>query len=151
MTSRAPPQPQVERQTESTASLVGVGSPHIQSVRSNFENQPAKTTIQAERLQRDADEQIAKEQAGIKGESKKEKVKATGRSVLRNADNPVFIGNAFLISAVSTGLGFAAYRKHAEGKLSWKVVGLWTGAVGLFAAADYFVSKWFLQNKYPKK
>lgn len=108
---------------------------------SNFENQPSKAATQAERLQHEAEEQVAKEKTSGEGASKKEKANAKSKSLLRNANNPVFLGNAFLISAVSTGLGFAAYRKHAEGKLSWEVVGLWTGAVSLFGAADYFVSK----------
>lgn len=108
---------------------------------SDFENQPAKAATQAERLQSEAEAQVEKEKASGEGAGKKEKAKAKSNSLLRNANNPVFLGNAFLISAVGTGLGFAAYRKHAEGKLSWEVVGLWTGAVGLVGAADYFVSK----------
>jgi hypothetical protein len=26
--------------------------------------------------------------------------------------------------------------------LTWKVVGAWTGIVGLFAAGDYYLSQW---------
>jgi hypothetical protein len=53
----------------------------------------------------------------------------------------VYLGNAFIITALSAVLGYGAYRKHAEGKLSWEVAGVWAGAVGLFAGADYIVSK----------
>lgn len=54
----------------------------------------------------------------------------------------MFIGNAVAVVAISTGLGFGAYRKYAAGELSWKVVGAWTGVVGLFAAGDYYLSQY---------
>jgi hypothetical protein len=98
-----------------------------------------KTTTQAERLERDAKNAAARAEASAS--NKKDKAKAKGQNLRKNADNPVYLGNAFLITAISAGLGYGAYRKHADGKLSWEVAGLWTGAVGLFATADYFVSK----------
>ena len=36
---------------------------------------------------------------------------------------------------------FGAYKQNQEGKLDWKVAGLWAGAVGLFGAGDYYLSK----------
>ena len=33
-----------------------------------------------------------------------------------------------------------AYQKHAVGQLTWKLVGMWAGAIGLFAAGDYYLS-----------
>lgn len=98
-----------------------------------------KTTTQAERLEQEATDAAARAKASAS--SKKDKAKAKGHNLRKNADNPVYLGNAFLVTAISAGLGYGAYRKHAEGKLSWELVGLWTGAVGLFATADYFVSK----------
>lgn len=135
----------------------------MQSVHSGFREQDVKTTTQAERLEREAEEAAARSKAAA---SKKAKTKAQG--VGKNADNPVYIGNAVIAAAVSAGLGYGAYRKHTEGKLSWEVAGIWAGAVGLFAGVDYFVSKyvhsfwllvssranfsrWLIQNKYPKK
>ena len=50
------------------------------------------------------------------------------------------LGNAILVGVLGTALGVGAYRKYAAGELTWKVAGLWAGAVGLFAGADYFVS-----------
>lgn len=138
--SRAPAPPVVEKtESVSTASLVDVDAPSVQSVNSDFLNQEVKTTTQAERLEREAQEALAREeQAGSSGKKGKGK-KARGLS--KNAQNPVYLGNAFIVTAISAGLGYGAYRKHVAGRLSWETVGLWAGAVGLFAGADYFVSK----------
>ncbi|OKL62361.1 hypothetical protein UA08_03053 [Talaromyces atroroseus] len=136
--ARAPAPPEVEKtESVSTASLVDVDAPSVQSVHSDFLNQEVKTTTQAERLQREAEDALSREQAasgGKKGKGKKE------RGFSKNAQNPVYLGNAFIITALSAGLGYGAYRKHVEGKLSWEAAGLWAGAVGLFAGADYIVS-----------
>ncbi|KKK25441.1 hypothetical protein AOCH_002356 [Aspergillus ochraceoroseus] len=130
--------PQVDRvykdESESTASLIDVDSPHVTAVDSNFREQEVKTTTQAERIER---EEAEAQKARVK--KQKPKSKATS-SVSRNKGNPVFVGNAALLALVGAGLGFGAYRKHVEGQLSWQVVGLWTGAVGAFGAVDYFNS-----------
>ncbi|EED15581.1 conserved hypothetical protein [Talaromyces stipitatus ATCC 10500] len=152
--SRAPIPPQVEKtESVSTASLIDVDAPSVQSVHSDFLDQEVKTTTQAERLAREAEQAaLAQEQAAAAAAAsgkKGKKSKAQGLS--KNAQNPVYLGNAFIITALSAALGYSAYRKHTEGKLSWEVTGIWAGAVGLFAGADYFVSKWLIQNKYPKK
>lgn len=107
---------------------------------SDFLDQEVKTTTQAERVEREAEEAaLAREKAAAASSKKSKKSKAQGLS--KNAQNPVYLGNAFIITALSAVLGYGAYRKHAEGKLSWEVAGVWAGAVGLFAGADYFVSK----------
>ncbi|KJK61863.1 hypothetical protein P875_00086647 [Aspergillus parasiticus SU-1] len=135
-------------ESESTASLVDVDSQHVTVVDSNFLDQDIKTTTQAERIEREESEENKKAKEERKA---KAKAKAKASGICRNSDNPVYIGNAVLLSLVGAGLGFGAYRKHAQGKLSWELIGLWSGAVGAFGAVDYFVSKWFLQNKYPPK
>ncbi|CBF71312.1 uncharacterized protein ANIA_10847 [Aspergillus nidulans FGSC A4] len=107
-----------------------------------------KTTTQAERIEREEEES---EEARERKEQAKNKAKAKAQRARENGGNPVFIGNAALLVLVGAGLGLGAYKKHTQGKLSWELVGLWTGAVGAFGAVDYFVSKWLLQNKYPPK
>ncbi|KAH8423719.1 uncharacterized protein LDX57_001475 [Aspergillus melleus] len=133
-------------ESESTASLVDVDSPHVTTVDSSFLEQDVKTSTQAERIERE-EEEAAKE----KKARTERKAKAKSSGIRNNKSNPVYLGNAVLLSAIGAGLGFGAYRKHLDGKLSWQLVGLWSGAVGAFGAVDYFVSKWFLQNKYPPK
>lgn len=115
----------------------------MQSVHSDFLDQEVKTTTQAERLEREAEQAaLAREKAAADAASKKKSKKARAQhSLSQNAQNPVIMGNAVIVAALSAVLGYGAYRKHAEGKLSWEVAGLWAGAVGLFAGADYFVSK----------
>lgn len=106
----------------------------------DFLQQEVKTTTQAERLEREAQEAEAKrsqEETAKKAKARK----AKGRGLAANSDNPVFITNAVVATLVGAGLGFGAYRKHIEGKLSWEMIGLWSGAVGAFGVVDYFVSK----------
>lgn len=125
-------------ESESTASLIDVDSPHVVAVDPNFLDQEVKTTTQAERLEREAAE-AEKKKKDDEAKSKSRKGKSKG--ALANSDNPVYIGNAVIATLVGAGLGFGAYRKHAEGKLSWELVGLVSGAVGALGAVDYFVSK----------
>lgn len=110
-----------------------------------------QTDTQKERLEREAEaaEARAKELASkaSKEFSKDEKAaKAKARKAAErfeaNSDNPVFIGNAVAVVAISAGLGFGAYRKYAAGELTWKVIGAWTSVVGLFAVGDYYLSQY---------
>ena len=116
---------------------------------SDFSEQPIQTSTQFERIEHEAEAQEARaEEAAHKAKAAASKAakdakakanKAAGRFEA-NSDNPVFIGNAVAVVALSAGLGFGAYRKYAAGELSWKVVGAWTGVVGLFALGDYYLS-----------
>ncbi len=131
--SRAPEINRVYKdEGESTASLIDVDSPHVQSVDSDFLQQNVQTSTQAERIEREEKETR---------EAREKKAKAKASRGHGNETNPVYLGNAAILALVSAGLGFGAYHKHAQGKLSWELVGLWTGAVGAFGAVDYFVSK----------
>lgn len=125
-------------ESESTASLIDVDSPHVTTVESDFLEQDVKTSTQAERLEREAveaEERRAREAAEKKAKARKAK------KLGPNSDNPVYITNALIGTLVGAGLGYGAYHKHAQGKLSWELVGLVSGAVGAFGVVDYFVSK----------
>lgn len=128
-----------------TSTLVDVDSPHVSSVPSNFEDQSVKTSTQAERIEREEDLKARAEQAkeDAKHEAKRAKGKArgAGSALSRNKDNPVVIGNVLLLVLAASGLGFGAYKKQAAGALTWKVAGLWSGAVSAVAFGDYLVSK----------
>ncbi|TVY83088.1 hypothetical protein LSUE1_G002288 [Lachnellula suecica] len=158
---RAPAPPEVEHsESASTASLIDVDTDSVHTVPSDFSSQPIQTETQMDRLEHEAvaAEARAKEAASkaskkFSEEEKNAKAKAkkaAGR-IEANSDNPVFIGNAVAIVALSAGLGFGAYRKYAANELTWKVVGAWTGVVGLFAAGDYYLSQYLFKNKYPPK
>ncbi|KAL2811666.1 dihydrolipoamide acetyltransferase component of pyruvate dehydrogenase [Aspergillus granulosus] len=123
-------------ESESTASLIDVDGPHVTAVDSDFLEQDVKTTTQAERIERE------RKEAQEAREKKKQKPNTKPSRVCANEGNPVFIGNAALVTLLGLGIGFDAYRKHTQGRLSWEVVGLWTGIVGAVGAVDYFVSKY---------
>lgn len=119
-------------------------------VPSDFKSQEIQTETQADRIEheveaaearvKEAADKASKEFSKREKEAKAKAKKAAGRFEA-NSDNPVFIGNAVAVVALSAGLGFGAYRKYAAGELTWKVVGAWTGIVGLFAAGDYYLSQ----------
>lgn len=109
-----------------------------------------KTEKKAEELGREA-KQKAKEysqDAKELGHEAKDTADRAGDDLRRNSDNPVYVGNAVVVAALSAALGFGAYRKYASGELTWKVVGLWAGVVGLFAGGDYYVSQW-VSSSFP--
>lgn len=120
-------------ESEGTASLIDVDSPHVRAVDPNFLNQEVQTSTQAEQQER----KRAEEESHNQDKSRK----AKSSNLYANTDNPVYLGNAVICALVGAGLGFGAYHKHAEGKLSWELVGLWSGAVGAFGVVDYYVSK----------
>ena len=84
----------------------------------------------------------AKKVANKKGAQAKSKAREAEKEMRANSDNPVVVGNAVVIAALSAALGFGAYRKYAAGELTWKVAGAWAGVVGLFAAGDYYLSQY---------
>ncbi|PNS16780.1 hypothetical protein CAC42_4744 [Sphaceloma murrayae] len=154
MHRRAPAVAEIRHDDSSVHSLIDVDSPHVSSVPSDFDSQSVQTDTQAERERleqeaRDKAEEV-KEKAGLKKQQAKSKAKNAGQTLRNNSDNPVVIGNAVAITALGGILGFGAYRKYAEGSFTWRVAGLWAGAVGLFGVADYYVSQ-YLFKKYPTK
>jgi hypothetical protein len=125
--------------------LIDVDTPSVHTVSSNFSSQPVQTETQQNRLEHEAEvvEEKAREVLDkFADEEKKAAAKARKgiRSLEANGDNPIVIGNAIAVVALSAGLGFGAYRKYANGELTWKVAGSWAGVIGLFVAADYYLS-----------
>lgn len=161
--ARAPAPPSIEP-SESSASLIDVDSPHVQSVESDFKDAAVKTDTQAHRLASEAshDAKIAsdkassaasdaKKRASAKGKEAKADAKKEWASLKENQDNPVVVGNAIIWAVGAAALGFGAYKKHSEGQLDLKLAGITAGAVAAFAAVDYYASEWLFANKFPKK
>ena len=76
--SRAPAPPELEKTESEAASLVDVDSPHVTSVKSDFESQVDKTETQVTRKEHEAEDkarEVAKE-AKEKGQELKEKASA---------------------------------------------------------------------------
>jgi hypothetical protein len=112
-------------------------------VPSDFESQEVKTKTQADRLEREAEDEAAvlKAKAHAKAEQAKKKAQSGGRKIKANADNPVVLANAVLSVALFGGLGYGAYVKYRAGEFSWKVVGLGAAILGAFGVADFYVSQ----------
>ncbi|GBF60411.1 hypothetical protein TMEN_2844 [Trichophyton mentagrophytes] len=159
---RAPEPPQVKRDENNASNLVDVDSPHVSTVPSDFNAQEIKTKTQEARVE------LEKEQEELKKKYRegKQKAKETAKDVSeraqetaaggydkfdRNKSNPVVIGNMVLLTAASAGLAYGAYQKHLRGALTWELVAAWTGGIGALGLFDYYVSRWFFQNKYPPK
>jgi len=162
--ARAAPVPELSVSESESASLIDVDSPHVSSVKSDFQEQEVKTETQAERLEHEAEDKAraearkaadaaekAKKKAATKGKEVKDALKKDGKKLSENRDNPVVVGNALIWGIATVAIGYGAYQKHSEGKLDWKLAGTVAGVVGAFGVADYFGSKWLLENKYPPK
>ncbi|KIX97138.1 uncharacterized protein Z520_07252 [Fonsecaea multimorphosa CBS 102226] len=161
---RAPPVPSLSQSESEAASLIDVDSPHVSSVKSDFQEQEIKTETQAERIEHELEDKAraarqefsedaasAKKKAATKGKQFKDEMKKDGQKLSENRDNPVVIGNAIIWGIATVAIGYGAYQKHTEGKLDWQLAGTVAAGVGAFAVADYFGSKWLLENKYPPK
>ena len=147
--------PEIEKTPESEAtSAVDVDSPHISSVKSDFEEQATKTQTQATRMEHEAEDKAreygqkaseaasdAKQKAPAKAEKGKEKAKSGGKRLQDNQDNPVVVGNVAIIALGAVALAAGAYQKRSEGKLDWQLAGTVAGVVGVLGVADYFASK----------
>jgi cation transport ATPase len=144
--------PEVIHTDDSVHSLVDVDSPHISSVPSDFSTQSVKTETQADRLEREEEDAEIAAKSGKKPKKDEAKAKAKNASQYArdNANNPVILGNAIATLAIGGALGYGAYRKYSAGELSWKIVGAWASVVGLFAAGDYYLSR-YLFKQYPTK
>lgn len=129
----APALPEIEHDTSTTSSLVDVDSPHVSSVRSDFEDQAVKTDTQATRLEHesedtaraarkeaeDAARAAGKKAAAAADKAKKElsadakkarkEIKKGMGSLNENRDNPVVVGNTLLwgITVVALGVGLS--------------------------------------------
>ncbi|KAK2787253.1 hypothetical protein FQN52_007342 [Onygenales sp. PD_12] len=151
--SRAPQPRQVTvaDSPTTTSSLVDVDSPHVASVPPDFESQEIKTTTQAERISREdaeeAEKRLKEGEAAVRNAANaaarrgKKGASSAKARLRRNKTNPVVVGNALLIAAAGAGLGFGAWQKHVQGALTWRLIGLWSGAVGAVGVVDYWVSK----------
>jgi hypothetical protein len=143
---------------ESTASsLIDVDSPHVSSVKSDFQSQEIKTETQADRIAREAEESAerarlkasreasaAKDKASAEAKKAKAEAKKAGKKLQDNKDNPVVIGNAILWGVTAAAVGYGAYQKQQEGKLDWKLAGTVGAGLAALAAGDYFASQYVI-------
>lgn len=152
--SRAPPVPTLEHDDSTASSLVDVDSPHVNSVKSDFEEQAVQTETQAERLEQEAEAKTRAETAKAEEKAKELKKKADAKAkdakaaakkeaehLDKNKDNPVFIGNYILWTVTAAAVAYGAYQKNAKGELDVKLAGTVALGLGALGAADYYASK----------
>lgn len=146
--------PHLAADDSQASSLVDVDSPHVHSVKSDFEDQAVKTETQAERISEEAEHKAQanakraedkaaelKKKAATKGKEAKAELKKEARKFDENKDNPVFIGNYILWGLTAAAVGYGAYQRHSEGKLDLETVGTVALGLGALGVADYFASK----------
>lgn len=59
--------------------------------------------------------------------------------LLDNPGNPVVLGNVVLATVISVGLGFEVHQRQMQGQLTWNIIGLGAGLVGVTAGVGYFI------------
>ena len=146
--------PHLAADDSQASSLIDVDSPHVQSVKSDFEDQTIKTETQAERIAQEAEHKAQvnakkaedkaaelKKKAATKGKEAKAEAKKEARKFDENKDNPVFIGNYILWGITAAAVGYGAYQRHSEGRLDVETVGTVALGLGALGVADYFASK----------
>lgn len=154
MISRAAPVPHLEQDDSTASSLVDVDSPHVNIVKSDFEEQKVQTETQAERIEQEseakaraaaakAEEKVnnLQKKAAAEAKNAKKELKKDAKKFDENKDNPVFVGNYILWGVTAAAVGYGAYKKNAEGKLDMQLAGTVALGLGALGAADYFVSK----------
>jgi len=137
--------------SESTSSLVDVDS-GVSVVSSDFREQEIQTETQEKR--HDLEDAVAEEEeiAREKAQSAKKKVKEVGRKAEQKAEdyaqNPVYATNAVLSTILAIAVGVNAYNKYKVGRLSWKLVGIYTGTIAAYGALDFYATRYvlFLSN-----
>ncbi len=122
--------PSLEQSESESASLIDVDSPHVSSVKSDFQEQAVKTDTQAERIEHELEDKAraeaakasaaaesAKKKAATKGKEIKAGWKKDTKKLSENRDNPVVVGNALIWGIATIDIGAGAYQKQSEGKL----------------------------------
>ena len=97
-------------------------------------------------MEHERDDQAAKdaavEEEAVAHEQEEKAKEGKKQGANPYTQNPIIVINAVSIASASVLLMVGAYKKRQAGKLSWKLVGLWTAGLAAFGAADYFVSRY---------
>jgi len=146
----APQLAEIEPSETSVGSLIDVDS-GVSVVDSDFREHEIKTETQAHR--REIEEEVAEEEAEARAKAEsvkkdvKKKAKVAGKKAEDYTGNPVYATNAVLSTILAITLGVNAYNKYKVGQFSWKLVGIYTGAIAAFGAVDFYATK-FANQKY---
>lgn len=142
----APQPPQIipnESVTTSTSSLVDVDSQSVRTVPSDFMEQSVQTDTQKARIEREEQEQTARDKARQKKEAAKKRAARADNWLLSRVSSlsdgqakGVLAANAAVVAAVAGVLGYKGWGLHQRGQLSWKVAGIGAGILGVVGAVE---------------
>lgn len=142
--------PEVESKTSlSEASLIDVDAPSVQTVPSDFPYQEIRTETQASQHEREAEDR------GVAHRTTSNRSQGGGSPSKRRAtadNNPVLLGNAVVVAALASVLGWNGWRwwqNGARGGASF--VGGVIAAVGVFGVGDYYFARWATAKYADKK
>lgn len=142
----APQPPQIipnESVTTSTSSLVDVDSQSVRTVPSDFMEQSIQTDTQRDRIEREEEEQTAREKARQKKEAAKRKAARADSWLLSRLSalsdgqaSALAAANVAVVVGLSAVLGYKAWGLHERGQFSWKTAGIGAGIVGVVGVVE---------------
>ncbi|KKY35575.1 putative mitochondrial intermembrane space import and assembly protein 40 [Diaporthe ampelina] len=153
----APQPPQIipnESVTTSTSSLVDVDSQSVRTVPSDFLEQSVQTDTQQARLEREHEEQTARDKARQKKEAAKKKAARADNWILSRLAalsdgqaNALAAANVALVVGLSGVLGYKAWGLHERGQFSWKTAGIGAGIVGVVGVFEGVFGRYFTKAR----
>lgn len=118
-------------------------SPSVRTVPSDFMEQSIQTDTQKARIERERDEQTARDKARQKKEAAKKKAARTDNWLLSRIASLTDGQSTALVSAnlaavvgLSAVLGYKAWGLHERGQFSWKTAGIGAGIVGVVGVVE---------------
>ncbi|KAK2613154.1 hypothetical protein N8I77_000081 [Diaporthe amygdali] len=156
----APQPPQIipnESVTTSTSSLVDVDSQSVRTVPSDFLEQEVQTDTQAARLERERDEQTAREKARQKKEAAKKRAARADNWLLSRLaalsdgqSKGLVAANLAAVVGLGAVLGYKAWGLHERGQFTWKTAGLGAGIVAVVGAVEGVFGRYFTKARGSK-
>ncbi|KAI3393925.1 hypothetical protein diail_3487 [Diaporthe ilicicola] len=153
----APQPPEIipnESATASTGSLVDVDSQSVRTVPSDFMEQSIQTDTQAARIEREREEQSARDKARQKKEAAKKKAARADNwllsriSSLSDGQSTALVSvNLAAVVGLSAALGYKGWTLHDRGQFSWKTAGIGAGIVGVVGVVEGVFARYFTKAR----
>ncbi|GKT85988.1 hypothetical protein Ct61P_03838 [Colletotrichum tofieldiae] len=141
----------------STSSLVDVDMPSVHTVPHDFNEQDVKTETQADRIERENEEQkaraeadLAKKKAAGKARKADSWLKRQFSSLSDGSASALAISNLVGVVGLSTFLGYKAWGLYERGRLSWQNVGLGLGILGVVGLGEGVFGSYLYKTKGKK-
>lgn len=120
-----------------------VDSQSVRTVPSDFMEQSIQTDTQRDRVEREQQEQTARDKARQKKEAAKRKAARADSWLLSRLSalsdgqaNALAAANVAVVVGLSAVLGYKAWGLHERGQFSWKTAGIGAGIVGVVGVVE---------------